>query len=91
MCTFHILRDVIFVRSDIYQLKSAVGKNVFSYCKTDPTPVSLDTENYSSTSYLVILNEELIVVEKIGNKIMHSEPPENIICGIDECEYGIHF
>ena len=36
MGTFHILTDVIFVRSDIYQLKSI---EVFSYIKTGPAPV----------------------------------------------------
>ena len=59
MGTFHILADVIFLRSDIYQLKSAMRKNVFSYGKTGTAPVWLDSENYSSTFYLVILGEEI--------------------------------
>ena len=44
MGTFHILADAIFLRSDIYQLKSAMRKNVFSYSKTGPAPVWLDSE-----------------------------------------------
>ena len=59
MGTFHILTDVIFVRSDIYQSKSAVRKNVFSYSKNGTAPVWLDIENYSSTFYLVIFSEEV--------------------------------
>ena len=59
MDTFHILIDVIFVRSDIYQLKSAMLKNEFSCCKTGPAPVWLDGENYSSTFHLVTLREEI--------------------------------
>ena len=34
MGIFYILTAVIFARSDIYQLKSAMRKNVFSYSKT---------------------------------------------------------
>ena len=56
MSTFHILTDVIFVQSDIYQLKSAMHKNVFSNSETGPAPVWLDSENYSSTFYLVTLS-----------------------------------
>ena len=55
MGTFHILTDVIFMESDIYQLKSAMRKNVFSYNKTSTAPVWLDRKNYSSSFYLVIL------------------------------------
>ena len=36
MGTFHILNDAIFVRSDIYQLKSAMPK--MSRGKTGPAP-----------------------------------------------------
>ena len=57
MGTFHILTDVIFVRSDIYQLKSI---EVFSYIKTGPAPVWLNSENYSKTFYLATLSEEII-------------------------------
>ena len=49
MGIFLILIDVIFVRSDIFQLKSAMRKNVFSYSKTCPASIWLDSENYSST------------------------------------------
>ena len=61
MGTFHILSDVIFVGSDIYQLKSAKLKNVFSYSKNGTAPVWLDSENYSSTFYLVTLSEEIAI------------------------------
>ena len=66
MVTFHILTDVIFERSAIYQLKSAMRENMFSHCKTVPAPVWLDSENYSSTFYLVILNEEIDCGRKYG-------------------------
>ena len=56
--TFHILSDVIFVRSDIYQLKSAMHKKLLSYKKARPASAWLDSENYSSTFYLVILSKE---------------------------------
>ena len=39
-----ILTNVISGRSDIYQMKSI---KVFSYIKTGPAPVWLDSENYS--------------------------------------------
>ena len=39
-----ILTNVISGRSDIYQMKSI---KVFSYIKTGPGPVWLDSENYS--------------------------------------------
>ena len=39
MGTFRILTDVSFVRSDIYQLKSVMNRNVFSYSKTGPAAV----------------------------------------------------
>ena len=55
---FSYLNDVIFVQSDIYQLKSAMRKNVFLYSKTGPAPVWLDSKNYSSTFHLVTLSEE---------------------------------
>ena len=53
MGTFHLYTDVIFVRSDIYQLKSAMCKNVFSYSKTGPDLLWLDIKKYSSTFHLV--------------------------------------
>ena len=59
MGTFHILIDVIFVWSDIYQFRSAMRRNVFSYSKTGPAPVWRDSENYSSSFYLVTLSEEI--------------------------------
>ena len=68
MASFHILTDVIFVRSDIYQLKSAMQKNVFSHSKSGPSPVWLDSENYSSTFYLVILSEEIDCGRKNGEQ-----------------------
>ena len=43
MITFHILTDVTFVRSDIFQLKSAMRENMFSYSKTALAPVWLDS------------------------------------------------
>ena len=51
MGTFRILTDVSFVRSDIYQLKSAMRRNVFSYSKAGPAPIWGDSENYSGTFY----------------------------------------
>ena len=53
MITFHNLTDVIFVRSDIFRLQSAMRENMFWYSKTGPAPVWLDIEHYSSTFYLV--------------------------------------
>ena len=44
MGTFRILNDVTFMRSDIYQHKSVKRKNMFSYFKTGPAPVWLDSE-----------------------------------------------
>ena len=77
MGTLHILTDVIFVGSDIYQLMSAMRKKVFSYSNTGPAPAWLDSENYSSTFYLVILGEEIDCVRKMGNKRMHTESLKN--------------
>ena len=39
MGTFPTLTNVIFVRSDIYQLNSAMCKKVFSCSETGPAPV----------------------------------------------------
>ena len=68
MDTFHILIDVIFVQSDIYQLKLAMRKNVLLCSKTGPDPVWLDSENYSSTFYLVTLSEEIDFGRKYGEQ-----------------------
>ena len=51
MGTFHMLTDIIFVQSDMYQLKSAMHKKVFSYNKIGPAPVWLDSENCNSTFF----------------------------------------
>ena len=58
MGIFHIFTDVTFVRSYIYQLKSI---KAFSYAKTGPDPVWLDSENYKRKFYLATLIEEIIV------------------------------
>ena len=50
---------LIFVRSDIYQLKSAMRKNVFSYSKTGSASVSLDIKNYRSTFHFVTLSDKI--------------------------------
>ena len=65
---FHTLTNVIFVRRDIYQLKSAMHEKVFSYSKTGPIPNWLGSKNYSSTLYLVILNEEIYHDKKYGEQ-----------------------
>ena len=54
----YLRADVIFLRRDIYEFKSAMRKYVFSYSKTVPVPVRLDSKNYTSTFYLVILGED---------------------------------
>ena len=51
--------SLIFVRSDIYQLKSAMHKNVFSYSKTGSASVSLDIKNYRSTFHFVTLSDKI--------------------------------
>ena len=51
--------SLIFVRSDIYQLKSAMRKNVFSYSKTGSASVSLDIKNYRSTFHFVTLSDKI--------------------------------
>ena len=78
MGTFHILTDVIFVLSDIYQLESAMRKNVFSYSKKGLASAWLDSENYSSTFYLVTLSKaKTLTKEYILN-------PLNLIFVIEE-------
>ena len=47
------------MRSDIYQLKSAMRQNFFSYSKTENAPVSLDINNYSSIFRLVTLSDKI--------------------------------
>ena len=49
-------------------MNSAMRKNVFSWSKTDPAPVWLDSENYSSTLYLVNLSEEIDWGRKNGEQ-----------------------
>ena len=73
---FHILTDVIFVLSDIYQLKSAMHKNAFSYSKTGPAPLWRGSESYSSAFYLVTLSEEIDCGRKYWEK-KNTEPPKN--------------
>ena len=68
MGTFYILADIIFLQIDIYQLKSVMSKNVFSYSKTGPVPVWLDSGNYSSIFYLVTLVEEIDSGRKYGEQ-----------------------
>ena len=68
MGTFCISADVIFVRSGIYQLKSAMRKNVFSYSKTGPAPVWIDSENYSNTFNLVSLSQEIDFGRNMGEQ-----------------------
>ena len=58
MGTFHILTDVIFVWSDIYQLKSI---KMFSHIKTGIAPAWLDSENYNRIFHLATLSEKVIV------------------------------
>ena len=65
---FHILTNVILVRRGIYQLKSAMHEKVFSYSKTGSIPIWLGSKNYSSTLYLVILNEEIYHGKKYGEQ-----------------------
>ena len=52
-------------------------KTVFSYSKTGPAPVWLDSENYNSTFYLVTLGEEIDCGRKMWNKRIHTETPKN--------------
>ena len=68
MGTVCISANVIFVRSGIYQLKSAMRKNVFSYSKTGPAPVWIDSENYSSTFNLVSLSQEIDFGRNMGEQ-----------------------
>ena len=57
---------MIFVQSDIFQLKAAMHKNVFSYSKTGPAPLWQGSQNYSSTFYLVTLSKENDCGRKYG-------------------------
>ena len=47
------------MQSDIYELKSAMCKNVCSYSKAGSAPVWLDVKNYSSTFHLVTLSDKI--------------------------------
>ena len=62
MGTFHILTDVIL------PIEMSHAPNVFSCSKTGPAPVWVDTENYSSTFYLVTLSEEIGCGRKNGEQ-----------------------
>ena len=83
MGTFHILADVIFLRRYIYRLKSAMRKNMFSYSKTGPAPVWLDSENYSSTFCLVTLGKEIGFGRKYEEQECILIPKKITICGIE--------
>ena len=52
--------------SDIYQLKSAMHENAFSYSKTGLAPLWLGSESYSSAFYIVTLSEEIDCGRKYG-------------------------
>ena len=68
------------------------AKNFFSYSKTGSAPVLLDSENYSRTFYLVTFSEEVDLGRKYGGtKECILIPKKFIICGIEECEYAVHF
>ena len=87
MGAFHILTDVIFLRSDIYQLKPAMRKKVFSYSKTGPVIAWLASENYSCTFYLHTLSDEIDCCRKNGEqKNVYWTHKKIIICGIKEWE-----
>ena len=92
MGTFSILADVIFVQSDIFQLKAVMRKNVFSYSKTGLASVAwLDIKNYSSTFHLVTLSEEIDCSRKYEEHKNAYWNPKIIIYGKEECEYTVHF
>ena len=87
MGAFHILTDVIFLRSDIYQLKPAMRKKVFSYSKTGPVIAWLASENYSRTFYLHTLSEEINCGRKNGEqKNVYWTHKKVVIWGIKEWE-----
>ena len=77
--------------SNIYELKSAMRKNVCLYSKTGSAPVWLDIKNYSSTFHLVTLSDKIDCGRKMRNKRMHIEPRKIVIIGKKECEYAVHF
>ena len=72
---------------------------MFSYSKTGPAPVGLDSGNYSSIFYLVTLNEEIDCDRKYrGTKECKLNTPSHlppllkvIICRIEKCECVVHF
>ena len=84
MGTYYILTDVIFVQSGTYQWKSAMCKSVFSYSKTGLPPVWLDSQNYSSTFYLITLVEEIEFGGKYGEQ--KKKLKKIIIWGIERCQ-----
>ena len=79
------------MRSDIYQLKSAMRQNVFSYSKTESAPVSLDIKNYSSIFRLVTLSDKIDCGKNMRSKTIYVKPQKAVIIGIEECEYAVHF
>ena len=73
------------------QLKSAMPINVFSYSKTGPVPVWLDSEKLQQYLLFSFL-EEIDCDRKNGaQKNAQWTPKKNVICGIEESEYAIHF
>ena len=70
MSTFHFLTDLIFMQSDIYELKSSMHNKVFSYSKyLSCSCLTIDGKYYSRTFYLATISEEIIVSEKIMLKL----------------------
>ena len=67
------LNDVTFVRSDIYQLKSAKHQNVFPYSKTGAAPAWLDIKKYLLFSQFKRRNS---CGWKYWEQRMHTESPK---------------
>ena len=57
------------MQDDSYHLKSAMCKNVFSYSKNGTPPAGLDSENYSSTFYLVTFSKKINFGRKYGEQM----------------------
>ena len=68
MDAFDILSNLIFVRIEIYQLKSVMREIVFQYSKAAPAPLRLDSEIYSSAFYLITLIAEIDCSRKYGEQ-----------------------
>ena len=68
MGAFHTLTYAIFVRNDLYQLKSAMCQKLFSYSKSGRPHIWLDSDNYSSNFYLVALSKEIDCDRKDGER-----------------------